>query len=123
MKRVFIPALLIVVLLGCTQCVTVPEGQPNYLRVLFGADAVYDASMSACATAYAGKLIGEAGKARCIELGGYYVAARAQAVKAIELYNSTKDASAMEQVSYWLSYSLGIAAQIVAEYDEVKVGA
>lgn len=123
MKRSLIPILLVVALLGCSQCATTPTGQPQYLKILYGADAVYDAAMSACATAYAGQLISEAGKAKCIELGGYYVAARAQAAKAIELYNATKDAAVMDQINYWVTYALGVAAQIVTEYDKVKVGA
>lgn len=101
-----------------SSCATTQLGS---VKVLYGADATYDAAMSACATSYNSKLIGEAGKAKCIELGGYYVTARAQAAKAIELYNTTKDAASLEQVNYWVNYALGVVAAIVVEMGKAGV--
>ena len=112
-----------VVMLLAAGCATTPTSQPSYLKILYGADAAYDAALTACASAYNAKLVGPAGKTTCITLGNYYVTARAEAVKAIELYNSTKDATALEQVTYWTSYCLGIAAQIMSELNNTaKVG-
>jgi hypothetical protein len=119
MKRIL--AIAACVLLLAVGCATTPTSQPAYLKILAGADAAYDAAMTACASSYNARLIGEPGKAKCIELGGYYVTARAEAVKAIELYNSTKDAAVLDQISYWTSYALGIAAQIIAEIGKAGV--
>jgi hypothetical protein len=117
-KRVYAIAVCLLLLVGC---VTTQTSQPAYLKILYGADAAYDASMSACASSYNSKLIGEPGKLKCIELGGYYVAARANAVKAIDTYNASKDASALDQVNYWVSYLLGLTAQIISELAKAGV--